>query len=58
MDSILTDYGVRLAILYEPEEQTPQAELVTDMMALIASFSGRVYVLRARKSQRTTHHGN
>jgi predicted site-specific integrase-resolvase len=44
---ILEDYGVRLIILLEEEDRTPQEELVTDMMALIASFSGRVYGLRA-----------
>ena len=44
---ILEDYGVELVILMEEEDRTPQEELVTDMMALIASFSGRVYGLRA-----------
>ena len=44
---ILKDYGVRLVILFEEQDRTPQEELVTDLMALIASFSGRVYGLRA-----------
>ncbi len=47
IERILTDYGVKLVILHEPLSQSPQEELVTDMMALIASFSGRVYGLRA-----------
>ncbi len=47
LEHILQDYGVRLVILMEEEDRTPQEELVTDMMALIASFSGRVYGLRA-----------
>ena len=46
-ERILEDYGVQLIILLEEENRTPQEELVTDMMALIASFSGRVYGLRA-----------
>ncbi len=47
LQRILEDYGVKLIILMEEENRTPQEELVTDMMALIASFSGRVYGLRA-----------
>jgi putative resolvase len=47
LQHIFQDYGVRLIVLMEEEEKTPQEELVTDMMALIASFSGRVYGLRA-----------
>lgn len=59
---ILEDYGVALKILYQPDQQSPQEELVTDMMSLLASFSGRVYGLRAGQtkriqvtSQRTQH---
>ncbi len=47
IERILKDYGVRLIILYQPQQQTPQEELVTEQMAIIASFSGRVYGLRA-----------
>jgi predicted site-specific integrase-resolvase len=47
LQRILEDYGVNLVILLDEEDMTPQEELVTDMMALIASFSGRVYGLRA-----------
>ncbi|TFG26403.1 IS607 family transposase [Candidatus Thorarchaeota archaeon] len=47
LQRILEDYGVKLFTLMENENRTPQEELVTVMMALIASFSGRVYGLRA-----------
>ncbi|TFG30350.1 IS607 family transposase [Candidatus Thorarchaeota archaeon] len=47
LQRIFQDYGVRLIILMEEEDRSPQEELVTDLMALIASFSGRVYGLRA-----------
>ncbi len=47
LERILNDYGIRLEVLYQPKQQSPQEELVTDLMALIASFSGRVYGLRA-----------
>ncbi|MHA1424230.1 MAG: IS607 family transposase [Candidatus Thorarchaeota archaeon] len=47
LQRILQDYGVQVTVLHESLTQTPQEELVADMMALIASFSGRVYGLRA-----------
>jgi len=53
IERILEDYGVRLEVLYQPEQQSPQEELVTDMMALLASCSGRVYGLRAGQTKRT-----
>ena len=52
VEHILEDYGVRLEVLYQTEQQSPQEELVTDMMALLASFSGRVYGLRAGQTKR------
>lgn len=56
IERILSDYGVQLIILYQPEQQTPQEELVTDMMALISSFSGRVYGLRSTQLRRDRTH--
>ncbi len=47
LERILNDYVIRLEILYQPEKQSPQEELVTDLLSLISSFSGRVYGLRA-----------
>ncbi len=56
LQRILEDYGVELVILMEKEDKTPQEELVTDMMALIASFSGRVYGLRGATIKRGLVH--
>ncbi|MHA1882404.1 MAG: IS607 family transposase [Candidatus Thorarchaeota archaeon] len=47
LERILNDYGVKLDVHYQPEQQSPQEELVADLISLIASFSGRVYGLRA-----------
>ena len=33
------------------EEKTPEQELTDDMLALIASFSGRLYGMRSHKQQ-------
>ena len=42
LERVLSDYGVKVTVLMEEENRSPQEELVSDMMALIASFSGRV----------------
>jgi len=42
-------YGVRLTILNAPEDQTPEQELASDLIAIITSFSGRLYGMRSRK---------
>ncbi len=57
LQRILEDYEVKLVILME-EDRTPQEELVTDMMALIASFSGRVYGLRGAALKREATHSS
>ena len=51
IERMLRNYGVRVVVLHDPEKQTPHEELVTDMMALVASFSGQVYGLRAAALQ-------
>jgi predicted site-specific integrase-resolvase len=33
------------------EEKTPEQELTDDLLALIASFSGRLYGMRSHKQQ-------
>lgn len=55
VEYILTIFGVTVHRLYETEDKTPQEEIVSDLMALIASFSGRVYGLRGAllRSRRT-----
>ena len=40
-----------LTILEQGEEKTPEQELTDDLLALIASFSGRLYGMRSHKQQ-------
>ena len=47
--SLFSGYGVTLTVLHPDDEQTPEQELVEDLLAIIASFAGRVYGLRSRK---------
>jgi putative resolvase len=37
--------------LHPDEEQTPAQELTEDLLAIIASFAGRLYGLRSRKQK-------
>jgi len=52
LQRVFHDYGTDILVLNECQDMTPQEELVSDMMALIASFSGRVYGLRAGQRRR------
>jgi putative resolvase len=42
-------YGVTLTVFYPDDEKTPEQELTDDLLALIASFAGRLDGLRSRK---------
>lgn len=44
-------FGVTLTVLEPGEERTPEQELTDDLLALIASFSGRLYGMRSHKQQ-------
>ena len=44
-------FGVRLTILEPDETKTPEQELTDDLLALIASFSGRLYGMRSPKQK-------
>jgi putative resolvase len=42
---------VTFTVLHPEEEQTPEQELTEDLLAIIASFAGRLYGLRSRRQQ-------
>src|SRR5215469_18877740 len=44
-------YGVTLTVLHSDDETTPEQELTDDLLAIGASFAGRLYGLRSRKQQ-------
>jgi putative resolvase len=46
---LFSGYGVTLTVLSPNEDKTPEQELTEDLLALIASFAGRLYGLRSRK---------
>ncbi len=51
LQALFSGYGVTLTVLHPDEEQTPEQELTADLLALIASFAGRLYGLRSRKQK-------
>jgi putative resolvase len=46
---LFSGYGVTLTVLSPDDEKTPEQELTEDLLAIIASFAGRLYGLRSRK---------
>ena len=51
LQALFSGYGVTLTVLHPDEEQTPEQELAEDLLAIIASFAGRLYGVRSRKQQ-------
>jgi putative resolvase len=47
LETLFACYGVRLTVLEPGAEKTPEQELTEDLLALIASFSGRLYGMRS-----------
>jgi len=51
VETLFACFGVTLTVLDPGEEKTPAQELTDDLLALIASFSGRLYGMRSHKQK-------
>lgn len=51
LEVLFESFGVSLTVLDPGEEKTPEQELTEDMLALLASFSGRLYGMRSPKQK-------
>ena len=51
LDTVFRCFSVQLTVLEPGEEKTPEQELTADLLALIASFSGRLYGLRSHRQK-------
>jgi putative resolvase len=51
LDTLFSCFGVKLTVLDPGEEQTPEQELTADLLALLASFSGRLYGMGSHKQK-------
>ena len=49
LETLFACFGVTLTVLEPGEEKTPEQEVTDDLLALIASFSGRLYGMRSHK---------
>jgi putative resolvase len=48
---LFDSFGVTFTVLELGEDKTPEQELTDDLLALIASFSGRLYGMRSHKQK-------
>jgi len=51
LETLFSCFGVRLTVLDPGGEKTPEQELTDDLLALIASFSGRLYGMRSHRQK-------
>jgi putative resolvase len=51
LNVLFESFGVTLTILEPDETKTPEADLVRDLLWLIASFSGRLYGMHSHKQK-------
>ena len=51
LETLFVAFGVKLTVLEPGEGKTPEQELTDDLLALIASFSGRLYGMRSHRQQ-------
>ena len=51
LQALFDSFGVRLSVLDPSEDKTAEQELTDDMLALLASFSGRLYGMRSHKQK-------
>ncbi len=51
LETLFACFGVTLTVLEPGEEKTPEQELTEDLLAVIASFSGRLYGMRSHKQK-------
>ena len=50
LQALFSGYGVTLSVLHPEEDNTPE-EVTHDLLAIIASFAGRLYGLRSRRQK-------
>ena len=51
LETLFDSFGLTLTILSPDEEKTAEQELTGDLLAIIASFSGRLYGMRSHKQK-------
>lgn len=52
LESYFQSHNTKILVLNQEEIQDPQKELVADLIAIITSFSGKIYGLRSHKTKK------
>ena len=52
LESFFDSFGVKITNLAAQEDKSIQEEMVEDLIAIVASFSGRIHGMRSRKKHR------
>ena len=52
LDLFVTEFGGRIEVLERPDDKTPNEELVKDLIAIVTSFSARIYGKRGGRVAR------
>lgn len=52
LKNYLSEFGVKLACLNKLSDKNPESEMVEDLVAIIHSFSGKLYGLRSGKNKK------
>ena len=51
LQALFSGYGVTFTVLHPDEDKTAEQELTEDLLAIIASFAGRLYGVRSRRQK-------
>lgn len=51
LQALFSGYGVTLTVLHPNDDKTAEGELTQDLLAIIASFAGRLYGVRSRRQK-------
>ena len=49
IEEYVSEFGIRLICIHRLEENTPESELVEDLVAIVHSFSGKMYRMRRKE---------
>jgi predicted site-specific integrase-resolvase len=52
LKTYFNSHGATIVVLNHEEVQDPQIELVDELIAIVTSFSGKIYGLRSHKAKR------
>jgi excisionase family DNA binding protein len=52
LNTYLSEFGVNLSCLNKLSDKSPESEMVEDLVAIIHSFSGKLYGLRSAKNRK------